>query len=75
MNESFDDQIKKLKDLLDRNELLHAQSLLLLIEREFHLELMHNLQQQREHLLALNNLLEEQRWQEKERLRNSLGNN
>jgi hypothetical protein len=75
MNESFDDQIKKLKDLLDRNELLHAQRLLLLIEREFHLELMHNLQQQREHLLALNNLLEEQRWQEKERLRNSLGNN
>jgi len=75
MNESFDDQIKKLKDLLDKNEVLQAQRLLLLMERNFHLEMMDNLKQQREHLLALNKLLEEQKKLEQERFRNYIGNN
>lgn len=72
MNESFDEQISKLKILLEKNELLQAENLALQIAREHHLELMNNLKQQREQLLELKNILVEQRKIQQDRLRNSL---
>lgn len=72
MNESFDEQIDKLKFFLKKKELLEAESLALEIAREHRLELMDNIRQQREQLLAMNKLLEKQRKSEQDRLRNSI---